>query len=143
MKISSHNWFSVYPIVIFFSVSFSKNLNKLKRLNLDTYTTTGKIILAFFIWYQRKKNIWPETWSVYICISSPITISFRDIYLPNFSAQFLNKILLVWIQFSFFKIGCLTKTKESSLPYYLFVAGWGGGLKTDGFMHFLRALAWS
>ena len=50
--------------------------------------------------------------------------------------QFLNGVKLVWIQFSFSLTGCLTKTIELSLPYYLDIAGgW-----RDGFMPFPSAL---
>ena len=33
--------------------------------------------------------------------------------------QFLNGVKLICIQFSFSKIGCLTKAKEPRQPYYL------------------------
>ena len=38
--------------------------------------------------------------------------------------QFLSRVKPVWIQFSFFETGCLSKAKETSL---LFIHSWGGG----------------
>ena len=40
-------------------------------------------------------------------------------------------------EFSFYKIGCLTKAKESNLPFYLTISG----ERRDGFMPFLRVIA--
>ena len=57
---------------------------------------------------------------------------------------FLGRVKLVWIQFSF-ETGCLTKARESSLPYYLPIVEWEWewGVRKNGFMSFPRALAQS
>ena len=53
-------------------------------------------------------------------------------------SQFLSRVLLVLnLEFSFFRIGCHTKAKEPRLPHYLPIAR----RRTNGFMLFPRALA--
>ena len=72
--------------------------------------------------------------------------TFRCMYLPNPSTvggmqhkiHFYVEHNFLNAEFSFLT-GCLTKAKESSLLYYLHIAG----ERTDRFMSFPRAWAWS
>ena len=70
--------------------------------------------------------------------------AFQRMYLPNPSttSRMWHKIIFkpckagLNSEFSSSWIGCLTKAKELSLPYYLSIAG----ERTDGFMPFSRTL---